>query len=73
MFLKAFGSSIVSTKNVMKSLSQFIGLMISNNSKYDKFIANNTTLSKDEMNGLTLFKSNCSSCLHFLQTKSSIE
>ncbi len=62
LFYNAFGDSIISTKNMMKSFSQFLSLLISSNSKYDRFIANKTTLSKDEMSGLTLFKSNCASC-----------
>lgn len=62
MFYKAFNDSIITTEMLMKSLSQFLSLMISSNSKYDKFMAGNDTLSSDEHKGLKLFTSNCASC-----------
>ena len=62
MFYKAFKDSIITTEMLMKSLSQFLSLMISNNSRYDKFIAGTDTLSSIEQKGLKLFKSNCVTC-----------
>lgn len=62
MFYKAFKDSIITTEMLMKSLSQFLSLMISNNSRYDKFIEGTDTLSSIEQKGLNLFKSNCVSC-----------
>jgi len=62
MFYKAFKDSIITTEMLMKSLSQFLSLMISSNSRYDKFVAGRETLSNIEQKGLKLFKSNCVSC-----------
>ncbi len=62
MFYKAFKDSIITTEMLMKSLSQFLSLMISSNSRYDKFIAGNDTLSNNEQKGLKLFNSNCATC-----------
>ena len=62
MFYKAFNDSIITTEMLMKSLSQFLSLMISCNSRYDKFLAGSDTLSSIEQKGLNLFKSNCISC-----------
>ena len=61
-FYVAFGDSNISTKNMMKAFSQFMGLMISANAKYDKVKQNKTQYSNDEMEGYKLFKRNCSSC-----------
>jgi cytochrome c peroxidase len=62
MFYKAFKDSIITTEMLMKSLSQFLSLMISSNSRYDKFIAGLDTLSIIEQKGLNMFASNCASC-----------
>ncbi len=62
LFQTAFGDSIVSTKNMMKALSQFVCLMISSDSKYDKFIAGKVEFTLNEKNGLNLFRAKCSSC-----------
>lgn len=62
MFYKAFQDSTITTEMLMKSLSQFLSLMISCNSRYDKFIAGVDTFTSIEEKGLNLFKSNCVTC-----------
>jgi cytochrome c peroxidase len=62
LFKTAFGDSVVTTKNMMKALSQFVCLMISSDSKYDKFIAGKAEFTVNEKNGLNLFRAKCSSC-----------
>ncbi len=62
LFKTAFGDSVVNTKNMMKALSQFVCLMISSDSKYDKFIAGKAEFTVNEKNGLNLFRAKCSSC-----------
>ena len=62
LFKKAYKDSEITSERIFKSLTQFMGLMISSNSRYDKFIQQKDTLSKMEMNGLTLFRAKCASC-----------
>lgn len=61
-FYKAFNDSTITTERIMKSLTQFMGLMISANSRYDKYIAGKETFTQSEKNGLSLFRSKCASC-----------
>ncbi len=62
LFAQAFHDSIITSDKMLKALVQFTGLMVSANSRYDKFIARKDTFSTAEKRGLTLFRSNCSSC-----------
>lgn len=62
LFYQAFGDSVITSGNLMKSLSQFVGLMISSDSKYDKFVAGKIQLNENELNGLKIFKARCSTC-----------
>ena len=61
-FQAAFGDTVISTKRVLKSLAQFTGLMISSDSRYDKYKRGEDTLSKNELNGMKLFQSHCANC-----------
>ena len=60
----AFNGGEVNTENMLKALSQFMIMMISSNSKYDKYIRNedNITLSNIELDGLNTFQNKCASC-----------
>jgi len=62
LFKTAFGDTIINSKRFLKALAQFTGLMISSNSRYDKYTRNEDTLSKTEVSGLKLFRSHCASC-----------
>ncbi|RYY19098.1 MAG: cytochrome-c peroxidase [Chitinophagaceae bacterium] len=63
LFKKAFGSEEINTERMMKALSQFMVMMISANSKYDKVMRNEgVSFTEDEQAGYQLFKDNCSSC-----------
>jgi cytochrome c peroxidase len=62
MFKDAFGDTLINSQRILKALAQFTGLMISCNSRYDKFIRREDTLSAAELRGLQLFRSNCESC-----------
>lgn len=61
-FKQVFKDSIISSQNLLKSLTQFMGLLISSNSKYDKFISGKTDFSIEEKKGLDLFRQKCASC-----------
>lgn len=62
MFKSAFNDSIVNSQNMLKALAQFTGLMISDNSRYDKYMRGEDTLSATELKGLHLFRDKCVQC-----------
>ncbi|MFY7900803.1 MAG: cytochrome-c peroxidase [Chitinophagaceae bacterium] len=62
MFTKAFGSSLVNTQRIMKALSQFMLLMVSSNSKYDKVMRGEASFILPEQLGYNIFKQKCASC-----------
>lgn len=63
-FARAFDDGEVSSENILKALSQFMLVMVSSNSKYDKYVRNeeNTTLTLIEQDGLNTFEAKCASC-----------
>ena len=46
MFNDAFHDTTVTSERMLKALCQFVGLMISSNSRYDKYIQGEDTLSQ---------------------------
>jgi len=64
LFSEAFVDGEVTMEYFLKALSQFMVMMVSSNSKYDKYVRNEDgiTLSTAEQEGLAVFESNCASC-----------
>jgi cytochrome c peroxidase len=62
LFKKAYKDTIINSERILKSLAQFTGLMITANSRYDKYIRKQDTFSLAEKNGLSLFRAKCESC-----------
>lgn len=63
LFAQAYGSEGITSERLFKSLSQFMLMMVSANSKYDKWERGEAiTLSQDEEDGRILFQSKCASC-----------
>ncbi|PBQ34051.1 cytochrome-c peroxidase [Sphingobacteriaceae bacterium] len=62
LFKKAYHDTIINSERLLKSLAQFTGLMVSSNSRYDKFLNHQDTFSKAELQGLKLFRSKCANC-----------
>ena len=62
LFKKAFNDTIITSEKMLKAIAQFTGLMISSNSRYDKFMRHEDTLSASEFSGLKLFRSHCENC-----------
>lgn len=54
-FVKAFGSSEVTSERISKAMEQFMNSIVSNDSKYDRYLANTATLTASEENGRKLF------------------
>lgn len=60
----AFEDGEINASNMLKALSQFMVMMVSSNSKYDKYIRQeeNVSLSQIEQDGLNTFQNKCASC-----------
>ncbi len=54
-FKMAFGTEIITSELMSKALEQFMNSIVSNNSKYDQFIAGNASLTAEEERGRFLF------------------
>jgi cytochrome c peroxidase len=61
-FRSAFSDTAITTSYILKALTQFTGLMISANSRYDKYMNGTDTFSLSEKNGLAIFRAKCNSC-----------
>jgi cytochrome c peroxidase len=63
LFKSAFGADSVSSPYLLHALSQFLIMMVSANSRYDKFIRNEGgVLTTEELEGMAVFENKCSSC-----------
>lgn len=62
LFKTVYTDSLITSDKLLKSLSQFLVLLISADSRYDRFKHGKDTLSKQEKRGLKLFKANCATC-----------
>lgn len=63
LFKQAFGIDQVTGPYFLHALSQFMLMMVSAESRYDAWYLGQTdALSRDELQGLTLFRSKCENC-----------
>ena len=64
LFANAFENGAVSSENFFKALSQFMVMMISSNSKYDKYVRkeDGVTFTPIESRGMEIFEQQCASC-----------
>jgi cytochrome c peroxidase len=62
LFEKAFGTKKITGQLTLKALAQFVVMLKTDNSKYDKVIRKEATFTKQEQNGYTIFKQHCASC-----------
>lgn len=62
LFKNAFGTEEITTARMMKALSQFMVMLVSDQSKYDSVQLGTANFSADESAGYALFKANCSTC-----------
>lgn len=62
LFKKAFGDTVVDSQRILKAFAQFMGLMVSYNSKYDKVKRNEDNFTVSESHGYNVFLSKCAVC-----------
>ena len=55
LFNKAFGTNIVTEKNIARAIAQFVRTLISADSKFDRFMQGKVQLSGSELSGYVLF------------------
>ncbi|MBX2906028.1 MAG: cytochrome-c peroxidase [Taibaiella sp.] len=63
-FKKAFGDETVNSQRIFRAMAQFMGAMVSADSRYDRYVANpsGNYLSESEKHGLQVFRQHCASC-----------
>lgn len=63
LFHSVYNSKEITSDKILNALAQFLSIIISGDSKYDKYIRNEgVSLTVDEQKGLQLFKTHCASC-----------
>jgi cytochrome c peroxidase len=64
LFKAAYGTEEITTARFLQSLSQFMGMLVSANSRYDRYIRKEPggNLTADELAGLDIFQQKCSTC-----------
>lgn len=63
-FYDAFSDSVITGQHVLKAMGQFLVMLQSYNSKYDRYMRGEPggKLSSRELHGLQLFRTHCSNC-----------
>lgn len=64
LFEKAFNDREITSTSMLKALAQYMAVMISSNSRYDRYVRGEKggTLSQIEKTGLQLFQQKCAAC-----------
>lgn len=64
LFKKAFNVDTITSREVANAIAQFVRTLSSNNSKYDRFLKGEATLTQSEEAGYKLFFSEEGDCFH---------
>lgn len=62
MFKAAFGDETINSQRMLYALTQFVGSMVSANSKYDQVKKGVASFNAQEQMGYTIFQAKCNSC-----------
>lgn len=62
MFKAAYGTDDITSQRILKSLAQFVGTIVSYNSKYDKVQRGEATFTPSEQRGYEFVKTKCAPC-----------
>lgn len=55
LFEKAFGSPVVTMKNISRAIAQFVRTLVSSDSRFDRYLRGGLQLSASELNGYQIF------------------
>lgn len=63
-FKAAFGDETINSQRIFKALAQYMGMLVSSNSKYDKYVRGEQggNMNGAELAGLTVFRAKCETC-----------
>lgn len=61
-FNAAFGSTEITSARLLKALTQFQGSIVSDGSRYDKYLQGQYSMTVEQERGLALFEANCAGC-----------
>lgn len=62
LFRDAFGDPEATSQRMLKALSQFMGIIVSADSKYDRMLAGKVNFTQAEAAGYAVFKAKCAGC-----------
>lgn len=64
LFVDAFGDDTINTQRIFKAMAQFMGMLNSYNSRFDKYMRGEPegTMTAEELNGLQLVRTKCTPC-----------
>ncbi len=62
MFKAAYGDANITTQRMTKALSQFVVMMVSSNSKYDRVMRGQDSFNLPQKLGYEIFKQKCTAC-----------
>jgi len=62
MFAAAFGDNEINSQRMLLSLTQFMAMMVTSNSKYDKMKRGEVAFNTNEQKGYQIFQVKCASC-----------
>jgi cytochrome c peroxidase len=61
-FKRVFQKDTIDSQQMLRAMTQFIGTMVSADSKYDRHVTKTPSLSEEELEGLNLFTQKCGTC-----------
>lgn len=61
-FNRAFGTPEVTSKRLLQALTQFQGAIVSDGSRYDKYLQGNYEMTSAQERGMEVFDAKCASC-----------
>ncbi len=63
LFNQAYGTETITSQLMLRALAQFMAVMVSANSDYDRYVRGETSVyDAQEVNGLNIFRQKCESC-----------
>ena len=62
MFRAAFGDDKINSQRMLRALAQFVAMLVSADSKYDKVKRGEASFNESEKSGYALFQAKCASC-----------
>lgn len=62
MFRKVFGSEEITSKKMLQALAQYMAMLVSADSKYDRVMRGEEKFNRYESEGYSVFRAKCASC-----------